>query len=94
MLRLKRRDDSQEIASFWVIELIKYASLKLTNYTSQNVNVNCEEHIFAGLKKFLHSQEIICKNWKKKTDTYISMSSKQNLVRDQILTIKDGDKKD
>lgn len=73
---------------------IKYASLKLANYTSWNMKVNCKEDALARLREFLHSQGIFGKDWVKNTDTYISILSKQNHVRDQILVIEDEDKKE
>lgn len=94
MLRLKKGDSSQEITFFWVMRQIKYASLKLANYTSWNVKVNCEEHILARLKWFFHSQEILGKDWVKNTNIFISMLLKQNYIRDQILAIKDGNKRE
>lgn len=58
------------------------------------MKVNCEKHALARLREFFHSQENFGKNWVKSTDTYISISSKQIYVRDQILVIEDGDKKE
>lgn len=92
--RLKRGDSSQEIAYFWVIKPMNYASLKLTNYPSWNVKVNWKEHFLAKLREFFHSQRILGKDWVKNTDIYISMSSKQNHVRDQILAKENKDKKE
>ena len=60
-LGLKKGDSSQEIASFWIIGPIEYTSLKLADYPSLNMKVNCEKHILAGLREFFHSQEIFGK---------------------------------
>lgn len=56
--------------------------------------MNCKKHVLVGLREFFHSQGIFSKDWIKNTNTYIRMSLKQNQVRDQILAIENGDKKE
>lgn len=76
------------------MRLIKYASLKLANYKNQNIKVNCKEYILARLREFFYFQEIFCKDQVKNNDIYISILSKQNQIRNQILVIENRDKKE
>lgn len=72
---------------------IKYISLKLADYIIWNMKVNYEKHVLARLKQFFHSQRILGKDQIENTNTYISILSKQNYVRDQILAMENRDKK-
>lgn len=58
------------------------------------MQVNSKKHVLARLREFFYFQEIFGKDWVKNTNIYISISSKQNHIRDWILAIKDKDKKE
>lgn len=94
MLRLKRNDGAQEVAVFWVMGTIQYASLQYREYQGNNIKVDCKKFVMAELRESFHFQEMLGKDWVKRINIYISISFKKNHIRDQIEFIDKKDEKE
>ncbi len=93
-LGLKTEGGGKEMAVFWVIGPIKYASLEYGSFNTWNVKVDCEMSVLDGIRNFLKTQGILGDEWVKNEDPWISMSSTKNHVRDQISLMDDGEEKE
>lgn len=83
----------QEMAIFWVIELIRYTSLEYGKFDIWNIKVNCKPSILDELRNFQKTKDLLGKKWVKVMDSEISISLIEIHVRDQSSLIEDGKEK-
>ena len=93
-LGVKTEDGGQEMAVFWVIGSIRYASLEYGKFDTWNVKVDCEPGILDGLRGFQKTKGPLGEEWVEVMDPWISISSTEVHVRDQISLMEDGEEKE
>lgn len=94
MLRLKIENKTKEMAVFWVIRPIKYASLEYELYKNQNIKVDYKINILDKIMNFLKTKNILSKYWVRNINAKISILLTKNHIRDQIDLIDNEDEKE